>query len=222
MTQRDVPRRALPSSWALRIGEAPVPETGGVIGMTLCPGKKGPSTRSGRQWDRDLGADLERIRRWGAEAVVTLMEQHELEMLQVGHMGEAVVAAGLRWFHLPIVDTQAPDDSFEVRWSEYGPQLRAILADGGRVLVHCRGGLGRTGVVAARLLMEFGVPVEEAMRTVREARPHTIETTVQERYLRSLVPARGGVVAPRVDPMAERLYFRDAGRTRHTSDFKIG
>lgn len=177
----------------LRIGEAAVPGKGGVIGMTLCPGKKGPSTRSGREWDRDLDADLERIRRWGAEAVVTLMEQHELDMLKVGHLGEAVLATGQRWFHLPIVDMLAPDRSFELEWSESGPKLRAILADGGRVLVHCRGGLGRTGVVAARLLMEFGVPCEDAMRIVREGRRHTIETAVQECYLRGLARGPSGV-----------------------------
>ena len=187
----------------LRIGEAAVPGAGGVIGMTLCPGKKGPSTRSGREWDRDLDADLDRIRRWGAEAVVTLMEQHELDMLKVGHLGEAVPAAGLRWFHLPIVDTLAPDGSFEVGWSESGPQLRAILADGGRVLLHCRGGLGRTGVVAARLLMEFGVPVEDAMRTVREARRHTIETREQEAYLRDLARVPGDVATAPAPCLAE-------------------
>jgi ADP-ribosyl-[dinitrogen reductase] hydrolase len=187
----------------LRIGEASVPETGGVIGMTLCPGKKGPSTLSGLLWDRDLGVDLERIRRWGAEAVVTLMERRELEELQVGHMGDAVTATGLLWFHLPIVDTQAPNTSFEDGWVESGPRIRAILADGGRVLVHCRGGLGRTGVVAARLLMEFGVPVEEAIRVVREGRRHAIETPMQERYLRDLACGPGGVVAAPVPFLAE-------------------
>ena len=187
----------------LRIGEASVPGAGGVIGMTLCPGKKGPSTRSARVWNRDLDADLERIRRWGAEAVVTLMEQRELEELHVGHMGDAVPATGLLWFHLPIVDTQAPSDSFEDRWVESGPRIRAILADGGRVLVHCRGGLGRTGVVAARLLMEFGMTVEEAMLAVRKARSHAIETSAQERYLRDLARGPGGVAGAPVPFVAE-------------------
>ena len=187
----------------LRIGEVSVPGTGGVIGMTLCPGKKGPSTRSARVWDRDLDADLERIRRWGAEAVVTLVEQWELEELHVGHMGDTVSATGLLWFHLPIVDAQAPDDSFEDRWVESGGRIRAILADGGRVLVHCRGGLGRTGVVAARLLIEFGVPVEVAIGAVREARRHAIETSVQERYLRDLAHGPGGVAAAPVPFLAE-------------------
>jgi len=203
MTQRNVPGGTTTSASHLRIGEASLPGTGGVIGMTLCPGKKGPSTGSGLHWGRDLDADLERIRRWGAEAVVTLMERKELDWLQVGHMGEAVAAGGMRWFHLPIVDTRAPDESFEVRWKESGPQLRAILADGGRVLLHCRGGLGRTGVVAARLLMEFGVALEDAVRIVREARRHTIETSVQERYLRDLARAPGGVAAALVPFLAE-------------------
>lgn len=207
MTRREVLGEAPSSVSRLRIGEAWVPGTGGVIGMTLCPGKKGPSTRSRLLWDRDLDADLERIRRWGAEVVVTLMEQHELDALQVGHMGEAVLATGLEWFHLPIVDGQAPDGSFEARWNQSGPQLRAILADGGRVLLHCRGGLGRTGVVAARLLMEFGVPVEDAVRIVREARRGTIETSVQERYLLDLARVPGGVAAALVPSRVDSAHF---------------
>jgi len=196
MTSGRPEEEAHPSSSRLRIGEVSIPGTGGVIGMTLCPGKKGPSTRSARLWDRDLAADLLRIRRWGAEAVVTLMEHHELVMLEVGGLGQAVAAGGMRWFHMPIVDTQAPNEAFELRWNDYGPQLRVILADGGRVLLHCRGGLGRTGLVAARLLIEFGVSVGEAVRTVRAARPHTIETVAQEGYLEGLGDGPSGVGVP--------------------------
>jgi len=52
------------------------------------------------------------------------------------------------------------------------------------VLIHCRGGLGRTGTLAARLLMEEGQDAQSAMRMVRDVRPHAIETATQEKYLR--------------------------------------
>jgi protein-tyrosine phosphatase len=67
--------------------------------------------------------------------------------------------------------------------------LHAELSSGGLIVVHCRGGLGRTGTVAARLLMERGVMVEGAIRRVRAARLGAIETTEQEDYLRNL-PSR--------------------------------
>ena len=65
---------------------------GGRIGMTFCPGKQDPFAMTGA-WARDLDTDLAAIRAWGASALVTLMEQHELVHLRVGRLGEAVQVA---------------------------------------------------------------------------------------------------------------------------------
>lgn len=59
-------------------------------------------------------------------------------------------------------------DSFEDLWTYSGMRLRAILARGDNVVIHCRGGLGRTGTVAARLLVEFGDQQETAIWKVRQ------------------------------------------------------
>jgi len=56
-----------------------------------------------------------------------------------------------------------------------------ILANSGRVLVHCKGGLGRAGTIAARLLVKSGVAAEQAISTVRVASPQAIENREQER-----------------------------------------
>ena len=54
--------------------------------------------------------------------------------------------------------------------------LLARLRDGESIVLHCKGGLGRTGMVAARLLVELGCMPEEAIVAVRQARSGTIET----------------------------------------------
>ncbi len=160
-----------------------VPESAGVIGMTLCPGKKGKALY-GPRWDRDLALDIEVLRRWGAAVVVTLVETEELDLLRVPGLGAAVVAAGMDWVHLPIPDLQAPGEEFRRGWIRRGPELHRVLSDGGKVVLHCRGGLGRTGTVAALLLMECGVPAQQAIEQVRLARPGAIETREQLDYLR--------------------------------------
>ncbi len=63
-------------SHPLRIDEVKAPSGVGIIGMTLCPGKKIVSAISG-VWDRDLAIDLQAIQAWGAQALVNLMEEHE-------------------------------------------------------------------------------------------------------------------------------------------------
>lgn len=172
-------------SHPLRIDAVSAGETGGLIGITFCPGKCGPSLYDFR-WERDLAADLDVIVAWGARAVVTLIEAHEFELLGIPELGAQVLARGIDWHPLPIPDVQPPGEGFEAGWQRSGPVLRNDLLAGQRVLVHCRGGLGRAGTVAARLLVELGVPAVEAIRRVRAARPGAIETTQQEQYVLNL------------------------------------
>jgi len=170
----------------LRIDAVATP-SGGQIGMTFCPGKQQRDSVSGH-WSRDLDLDLDRIFAWGAVAVVTLMEDHELARYKVGGLAAAVRQRGMAWYHLPIVDVSVPEASFETGWGVAGPDLRSVLAAGRRVLLHCRGGLGRTGTIAARLLIELGVSADDAIALVRKARPGAIETEEQERYVRRVRP----------------------------------
>jgi protein-tyrosine phosphatase len=93
----------------------------------------------------------------------------------------------MEWHHLPIRDVQVPDARFEAGWESAGVRLGDRLREGERVLVHCRGGLGRTGMVAARLLVEVaGVTPRQALDGVREARHGAVETPEQEAWVLEL------------------------------------
>ncbi len=167
----------------LQIQSVGVLETGGLIGMTICPGRKGPSLAGG-SWDRDLSLDLEVVRAWQPEIVIALLEDHEYAFLGIPRFRADVLRAGLPWVFAPIVDGGIPSAEFRETWTSLGPQVRAILQRGGRVLIHCRAGLGRTGMLAAMLLVELGEDAESAIRRVRAARANTIETRAQETYVR--------------------------------------
>jgi protein-tyrosine phosphatase len=165
---------------------AQVPAGAGLVGLTICPGKRGDSV-FGAGWERDLDADVRVIREWGAAAVVTLIEDHEFELLGVERLSAAVRDAGMEWHHLPIRDVDVPDSHFEADWARSGVRLGDRLRNGERVLVHCRGGLGRTGMVAARLLVEVaGVTPRQALDDVREARHGAVETPEQEAWVLEL------------------------------------
>ena len=166
----------------LRIDELPFGPGRGVIGITFCPGKQGDSV-AGSPWQRDLARDLDAIAAWGARAVITLIEPHEMALLNVRELGREVQARGMTWHHLPIVDVDVPDERFETGWAMSGEQVTRLLRDGARVLVHCRGGRGRAGTVAALLAIELGVAPSLAVRHVRMARHGAIETPQQERWV---------------------------------------
>lgn len=166
-----------------------LPAGAGEIGITFCPGKQGPGGAD-FAWRRDLEQDLDALAGWGARAVVTLIEDFEFGLLGVPALGRRVQARGMEWLHLPIADLQAPDARFEDGWRAAGPRLVQHLRARGRIVLHCRGGLGRSGTVCARLLVELGETPAQAILRTRQARPGAIETPGQEQYLRALAAVR--------------------------------
>lgn len=176
-------------SHPLHIATLPVGPRGGAIGMTFAPGKRQANAMTGR-WDRDLDVDLEAIRQWGANDLITLLEPHEFEELGILDLPERAQARGLAWHGLPITDGHAPDDRFLSRWSMLAPQWIERLQRGQRIVVHCKGGLGRAGTVACLFLLDTGSAssADEAIQQVRLVRPGAIETRDQEVFLQDWSP----------------------------------
>lgn len=163
-----------------------VPGFVGAIGMVACPGVRVDSGSTGNK--RHFQADLQEIIDWGANTVVSLIEAHEFNVLKVQDLPAAVRDSGMRWVHLPIIDMHTPDQEFEDVWAEQGELIRHSLRIGERVLLHCYAGLGRTGMIAARLLVEMGMAPEEAIATARRDNRRRIQTKGQSDFVRSCYP----------------------------------
>ena len=171
----------------LVVNEVVVPGTAGRIGMTLCPGRSDDQSIYGNRWRRDLIIDLEAIRRLEPEMLITLNQPFEFKALGVPDFQATVGASGLKWRHLPIPDGGVPGPDFEREWLKVGKEARHALRAGHLVVIHCRAGLGRTGMIAARLLVELGTAPKAAIAAVRGARPNAIETADQERHVQETV-----------------------------------
>ena len=72
--------------------------------------------------------------------------------------------------------------------------IQSALSQGGKVYVHCKGGIGRTGTVAATWLTEQGLDDEKALALLlqkwqamdkRFEEPHTPETQAQREFVRT-------------------------------------
>ena len=113
-----------------------VPRVDGQLLLTPCPGTQ----------QVPLPLALDQLRFAGAHGVVTLMTATELAELDLAHLGRQVEQEGMRWFHLPIEDDQAPDAAFEQAWQQALPQLTGLLREGKHLVIHCKGGSGRTGL----------------------------------------------------------------------------
>ena len=157
--------------------------SGGLLGMSHCPGQSGVDG-GGRQWAGVLEADLQTIQAWGASAVLSLVEPHEFARLGVPDFAQAIASTPLQWWPVPITDMATPGHATLAAWRAHGPALLQALNSGQRVLVHCAAGLGRTGMLVAKLLVLNGVSADEAIDQVRRARPGTIETEAQADWVR--------------------------------------
>ncbi|PKD41389.1 phosphatase [Methylomonas sp. Kb3] len=171
----------------LQIAELRASPAHGRIGITFCPGKHDHFAYTGA-WERDLGIDLDAIAAWGAKLVLTLVEPAELKALKVPQLGHEIRRRGIEWRHLPIADFSVPTLAFEQQWVTQGHEIREMLRSGQDVLVHCKGGLGRAGMIAARLLVELGMDAEEAINAVRHVRKGAIETPAQLALVRRTKP----------------------------------
>ena len=155
----------------LRVGWLPAEFTGaGRLGLTLVPGR--------RDYGRVLDEDLDALQGEGVAAVLCLLARDEFERYGVDGLLDAYRARGFDVLHLPTLDRTPPSEAdlaTALAWID--THTRA----GRRVLVHCVGGLGRAGTIAACWLRRQGLDTAAAIAEVRRVRsPRAIETREQE------------------------------------------
>jgi protein-tyrosine phosphatase len=141
--------------------------------FTPCPGTK----------EADLGSALETLQQAGAQGVITLMPAEELARFGVSALGDMCQKRGLGWFHLPIEDDCAPEQPFAEAFAAQKAQLLSLLVAGSSLVIHCRGGSGRTGFVAAILLLELGYAPERVKSLVLGLRPTSLRVAGHRAYL---------------------------------------
>ncbi|TVQ34907.1 MAG: phosphatase [Geminicoccaceae bacterium] len=153
-----------------------------LVWVTAAPGEIGLMRAPGH--GDGVAQDLAAVKAQNVAVLVSLIEASEPHLLDI-----AGCAAGteLGWHHLPIADFAVPDAAWERAWQTVRPHLHHALDQGQRIAVHCRGGRGRSGLVAARLLIERGCDADAAISAVRAVRPEAIETPEQMAYVRAVL-----------------------------------
>lgn len=124
-------------------------------------------------------ADLASIRNWRPDLVLTMTEGHELRRMGAEKIAQDLAEFRCAWLHLPIVDYEVPTGETLAAWPAASAQVRELLSASGRVLVHCYGGCGRSGMAIVRILAEMGEPPDLALARLRAVRSCAVETEAQ-------------------------------------------
>jgi protein-tyrosine phosphatase len=140
-----------------------VPAPPGVIGLCPLPGRFSP-----------LAADLTAIHVWGPSIVASLTETGEMARHHAEALGAQLAEGRIAWAHLPVRDYGVPAMESGAAWPALAARLHGVLDKGGRVLLHCFGGQGRSGMIALRLLAERGEAPQAALTRLRAVRPGAV------------------------------------------------
>jgi len=144
--------------------------------FTPCPGTK----------TQTLKDSLLTLKQAGTSAILTLMPEDEIARNQVTDLPALCQELGLAWFHCPIEDDHAPLADFATAWQQQGPQIHQLLKEGKKVAIHCKGGSGRTGLVAAQIMLERGIDKEHVKQRIQALRPNALTLAPHQAYFQSL------------------------------------
>ena len=121
--------------------------------------------------------DFDEIVNWNPDVVVT--HTTESEFPSDPFLPTEFQKSKFEWFYVPITDFGAPmGDDLEL-WEKTAQSLTAQLNTGARILCHCKGGQGRSGMMVLRVLITQGEAPQEALARLREIRPGAVETDAQ-------------------------------------------
>ena len=140
------------------------------------PGKLALAARPrGGDWLED---EITIWQRGGVNTVFSLLTSEEERDLGISREAAEARTHGMKFLSYPIVDRQVPDSESDLATAL--EKLDAELAAGKNVVLHCRQGIGRTGLVAACLLLTKGVAPETAVSLLSAARGTSVPETPEQ------------------------------------------
>lgn len=152
------------------------PEVFWIREKDVQPGQLGimPRPRGGDM----LEADIKGLKEQRVALLVCLLQDWELKALDLTAEASLCEKHGIGFQHFPIPDFGVPED--RSLFLEFVKSLSAKLDGGAHVVIHCHGGVGRSSVTAAGVLLERGVSREQVFGLIGRYRGKKVPETREQ------------------------------------------
>ncbi len=127
------------------------------------------------EWIED---EFSGIARLGINRIVSLLESHEYRDLGLENEDELTEKNGMEFVSYPIKDRGLPKSISE--YLSFTKRLYHEAAGGLNTVVHCRAGIGRTGLIAAGVLLHCGFEPTEAFQLISKKRGVEVPDTREQ------------------------------------------
>ena len=127
------------------------------------------------EWIED---EFSGIARYGINRIVSLLEKRESYETGLRQEKALTEKNGMDFISYPIPDRGLPDSVGE--FASFTKRLYFETAGGLNTVIHCRAGIGRTGIVAAGVLLHCGFEVQDAFAHISEKRGVRVPDTQEQ------------------------------------------
>ncbi len=127
------------------------------------------------EWIED---EFRGIAQFGINCLVSLLEAHEIRELGLQTAPDLCAANQIDFVHHPIKDRGLPPSISATQ--KLVVQLHEDILEGKNTVIHCRAGIGRTGLLAAAVLIRQGYEVATALAMISKARGVTVPDTDEQ------------------------------------------
>jgi len=147
-------------------------DNGAKLILTPCPGSK----------EASLESSIEVLKQAGTNMMLTLMFDGDMKNNNISTLPLLCEKNHITWLQLPIVDDGVPCKIFERLWHKHIDALLAVINNQSTITIHCKGGYGRTGLVASLILLHYGLMPEDVLQKIQKIRPNSLKNQQQLDY----------------------------------------
>jgi protein-tyrosine phosphatase len=117
-------------------------------------------------------------KRLGIGTVASLLHKYEADELDISEEASLCAVNGIDFRSFPIRDRGVPEPVSP--FFEFADQMTSRVREGVAVAIHCRAGIGRSGLTLGSVLVRLGVPSQDVFSLVSKARGLVVPDTPEQ------------------------------------------